>query len=190
MRFDWTKSGYYQLSDKTKQVLRALKEPVNVVVFLPPSAEREYIGEGASRTSRNLLKEFQFFGKDKLRVEYVDPQRDLRPRRATRRAVQPVDTCRTSIIFACGSRHKYVSIDEHGGSSTSEDSGMGRRVKAFKGEGVFLSAIQTVTEEKPPKVYFLAGHGERDPNNPDQRDGYSTLASTSSATTSRSSVGT
>ena len=39
-RFDWTKSGYYKLSDKTKQVLTSLKEPVRVIVFLQPSAER------------------------------------------------------------------------------------------------------------------------------------------------------
>jgi hypothetical protein len=50
------------------------------------------------------------------------------------------------------------------------------RVKAFKGEGLFLSAIQTVTEEESPKVYFLTGHGERDPEDFDQREGYSELA--------------
>ncbi len=51
------------------------------------------------------------------------------------------------------------------------------RVRSFRGEGAFLAAIQTVTEEEPPKVYFLAGHGERDPENFDPQRGYSTLAS-------------
>jgi ABC-type uncharacterized transport system involved in gliding motility auxiliary subunit len=50
------------------------------------------------------------------------------------------------------------------------------RVKTFKGEGVFLAAIQTVTEETPPKVYFFTGHGEHDPESFDEKNGYSTLA--------------
>jgi len=33
-----------------------------------------------------------------------------------------------------------------------------------------------VTEEESPKVYFLTGHGERDPEDFDQREGYSELA--------------
>src|SRR5438309_1837041 len=60
-RFDWTKSGYYKLSDKTKQVLGALKEPVKVVVFLQPASARdpEYVDK-VFEDARNLLKEFQF----------------------------------------------------------------------------------------------------------------------------------
>jgi ABC-type uncharacterized transport system involved in gliding motility auxiliary subunit len=50
------------------------------------------------------------------------------------------------------------------------------RVKAFKGEGLFLAAIQTVTEEASPKVYFLTGHGERDAEDFDQANGYSEIA--------------
>ena len=76
LRFDWTKSGYYKLSEKTKQMVGSLKEPVDVVVFLPESGRQEYV-QKVLEDVRNLLKEFQFYGKDKLRVEYVDPQRDL-----------------------------------------------------------------------------------------------------------------
>ena len=172
LRFDWTRAHYYQLADKTKQVLRALKEPVDVVVFIPTSTEDGYV-EKTLEDARNLLKEMQFIGGDKLRVEYVDSDRNLA------RAKQLVEKFKLdapdAIIFVCGERHKYVRLYDLVDIDASEF-GMGQgRVKAFKGEGVFLSAIQTVTEEKPPKVYFLTGHGEHDPNNPDQRDGYSTL---------------
>src|SRR5439155_7856026 len=59
-----------------------------------------------------------------------------------------------------------------------DPTGMGGegRVKAFKGEGLFLSAIQTVTEEKSPDIYFLTGHGEHDPEDFDQHTGYSEIA--------------
>ena len=173
VRFDWTKSGYYKLSDKTKQVLESLKGPVRVVVFLQPGGEREYL-EKVYQDVRNLLNEFQFFGKTKLEVEYVDPQRD----RA--RAEQLVNEFKVDlpnvVIFASGPRHKYVSIEDMVDFDTQGIGDEGYRVKAFKGEGAFLSAIQTVTEETPPTVYFLTGHGERDPDDFNQRDGYSTLA--------------
>jgi ABC-type uncharacterized transport system involved in gliding motility auxiliary subunit len=172
-RFDWTKSGYYKLSEKTKQVLRSLKEPVRIIVFLQPSAEREYL-EKVYQDVRNLLKEFQFFGQTRLEIEYVDPQRD-RARAAQLVSEYKVDLPNV-VIFACGPRHKYVSIDDMVEFDVQGLGGETYRVKAFKGEGTFLSAIQSVTEETPPKVYFLTGHGERDPENFDQRDGYSTLA--------------
>lgn len=172
LRFDWTKSGYYQLAEKTKQMVAGLKEPVDVVVFLPPTGTRDYI-EKILEDVRNLLKEFQFYGKDKLRVEYVDPQRDLA--RAQQLVAQYNLDSPDVVIFASGGHHKYVRLDEMV-DLEREPMGMGEgRVKAFKGEGLFLSAIETVTEEESPRVCFLTGHGEHDPEEFDQRTGYSEI---------------
>ena len=173
VRFDWTKAGYYKLAEKTKQVVASLKDPVDVIVFLPPDDHRDYI-EKILDDVRNLLKEFQFYGKEKLHVEYVDPQRDLA------RAQQLVKDYNLDspdvIIFASRGHHKYVRLDEMVDLDAGNPEMGENRVKAFKGEGLFLSAIQTVTEEESPKVYFLTGHGERDPQDFDQREGYSELA--------------
>ena len=172
LRFDWTKSSYYRISEKTKQVLASLKDPVKVIVFLQPNAEQEW-KDKVYRDTRDQLNEFQYFGKDKLLVEYVDPQRDLA------RAEQLVEQYKVNapdvVIFASGTRHKYVSLNDMVDLDMQEF-GQTERVKDYKGEGVFLSAIQTVTEETPPKVVFLTGHGEHDPDNFSERDGYSTLA--------------
>jgi ABC-type uncharacterized transport system involved in gliding motility auxiliary subunit len=174
LRFDWTKSGYYKLSEKTKQLVGSLKEPLDVVVFLPESGGHEYV-QKVLEDVRNLLTEFQFYGKDKLRVEYVDPQRDLA--RAQQLVAQYNLDSPDVVIFASGTHHKYVTLDD----MVELDRGQGEmgeepRVKAFKGEGEFLSAIQTVTEEASPKVYFLTGHGERDPEDFDQANGFSEIA--------------
>lgn len=173
LRFDWTKSGYYKLSEKTKQMVGSLKEPLDVVVFLPESGRQEYV-QKVLEDVRNLLKEFQFYGKDKLRVEYVDPQRDMA------RAQQLVTLYNLDspdvVIFASGNHHKYVTLDEMVDLDRGQDMGDEPRVKDFKGEGMFLAAIQTVTEETSPKVYFLTGHGERDPEDFDQANGYSEIA--------------
>ncbi|HTS17224.1 MAG TPA: Gldg family protein [Verrucomicrobiae bacterium] len=172
-RFDWTQSGYYKLSEKTRQVIGSLKVPIDVVVFLPESGRQEYV-QKVLEDVRNLLKEFQYYGKDKLRVEYVDPQRDLA------RAQQLVTKYNLDspdvVIFANGDRHKYIRLDEMVDLDRESEMSDEVHIKAFKAEGLFLSAIQTVTEEAPPKVYFLTGHGERDPDNFDQSNGYSEIA--------------
>ena len=173
VRFDWTKAGYYQLAGKTKQVLASLKDPVDLIVFLPPNDHRDYV-EKILDDVRNLLKEFQFYGKEKLHVEYVDPQRDLA--RAQQLVKQYTLDSPDVIIFASRGHHKYVRLDEMVDLDTQSQEMGESHVKAFKGEGLFLSAIQTVTEEESPKIYFLTGHGERDPEDFDQREGYSELA--------------
>jgi ABC-type uncharacterized transport system involved in gliding motility auxiliary subunit len=174
-RFDWTRSRYYQLAEKTKQVLAALPEPLDVVVFIPAASEVEYI-QKVLQDVRDLLREFQTHGRDKLRVEYVDPQRDLARARALveKYKLDSPDV----VIFAAGDRHKYVRLDEmvELESTGFGPMGGGQRVRAFKGEGQFLAAIQNVTAGTPPKVYFLTGHGERDPQDFDRQRGYSTLA--------------
>ena len=171
-RWDWTRGGYYELSSKTKQVLTMLKEPLEIIVFIPPAAPQEYF-EKTLQDIRNLLREFEYSGKQNVRVEYIDPQRDLA--RARELVAKYQLDSPDLILFASGGRHKVVKLDE-----TVDIEQMGYteppRVRAFKGEGVFLSAIQTVTEEKPAAVYFLTGHGERDPNSPNDPEGLAILA--------------
>lgn len=179
-RFDWTKSGYYKLSEKTKQVIGALKEPLKVIVYLQPSAETD-LDEKIFQDVRQLLNEFQVLGKDKLAIEYVDPYRDLA------RAKQIVEQYKIDaqrepavVIFVAGNRNKYVTREEmadidYGNAHPMMGGGGAPKLRAFKAEGAFLSAIQTVTEGEPPAIYFLTGHGERDPESFDQRSGYSTL---------------
>src|SRR5438552_10528125 len=98
-RFDWTQSRYYQLADKTKQVLTSLKEPVQVIVYLPPRAASDS-GEKTLDDARHLLAEFQLLGKDKLRVEYVDPDRQRA--RAEQLAEQYKFDEPNVVTFVCG----------------------------------------------------------------------------------------
>lgn len=172
VRLDWTKGGYYQLSEKTKQVLANLKEPVQIIVYLPPRVSSD-AADKVLDDVRNLLEEFQLAGKDKLRIEYVDPDRQQARARALAEQYQFDDP--NVVIFVSGPRHKFVALRDIVEVDVDRTS-MESRVKAFKGEGVFLSALQTVAEEQPATVCFLTGHGEHDPESFDPRAGYSTLA--------------
>ena len=178
-RFDWTKSGYYKLADKTKLTLQSLKAPLKVIVYLSPNTDSD-IDEKIFQDVRQLLGEFQVHGKDKLAIEYVDPYRDLARARQIVEEYK-IDAQRETavVIFATGSRNKYVTRDEMADidyGNPMMGGGGPPQLRAFKAEGAFLSAIQTVTEGETPAVYFLTGHGEHDPESFDQRAGYSTLA--------------
>jgi len=174
-RFDWTKSGYYKVSGKTQQALGALKEPVKVIVYFRPNPDSD-LDEKIFQDIRHLLTEFKFYGREKLQIEYVDPDRDMA------RAKQVAEEYKFNglepalVIFVSGAKSKYVGKDEMVEMEGGMEYGSQPRIKAFKAEGAFLSAIQTVTEGETPIVYFLTGHGERDPENFDKRAGYSTLA--------------
>jgi hypothetical protein len=154
-----------------------LKAPVRVVVFLPQTQqENEYV-EKVIEDVRYMIQEFQHVAGNQMPVEYVDPQRDYA--RAQELVTQYKLDRPNLIIFECGDRHKYVRLDdvvvlEETRGFTGQQ---GARIKAFRGEGVFLSAIQAVTEEKPAKVYFLAGNGERDLSEREKREGYASLFS-------------
>src|SRR5258706_10947025 len=67
-RFDWTKSGLYTLSDKTVKVLKELKTPVSVVVFMTE-------GSPLHAETQELLRRYK--AKSSLiSVESLDPVRN------------------------------------------------------------------------------------------------------------------
>lgn len=173
-RFDWTRSSYYALAEKTKQVLAALQQPLAIIVFIPPTGGEDYVAKSLEDV-RHLLEEFQLAAPSKVRVEYVDPDRDLARAKELVATYDINPAAPDVVIFASGDNHKAVKFSE---TVEFEQTGYGAppRVRAFKGEGVFLSAIQTVTEQTPPKVYFLTGHGERDPDEFNTEDGYNVFA--------------
>ncbi len=166
-RFDWTSSGLYSLSEKTRNVLKELKSPVKVTVFMTP-------GTPLYPEVDELLKRYKA-ACPMLEVETLDPTRNpvrakafveetackqprrRLPRRATGRRSSP----RT------GSPSMDFSRARMGGEPT---------VKNFKGEQEFTSAILAVTQQKTPKVVFTTGHGERRSTRHAARDGFSEVA--------------
>ena len=176
-RFDWTHSSYYKLADKTRQMLGALKEPVRIIVYLPSKGESD-LAEKILQDVRKLLDEFKFYGQQKLQIEYVDPDLQIVRARQIAEEYKFDQNEPAMVIFASGGRHKYVGKEEMVEmESMGGPMGYGGapRIKAFKAEGAFLAALQTVTEGEPPAIYFLTGHGEADPGNFEQH-GYAMLA--------------
>ena len=165
-RFDWTSSGLYSLSEKTRNVLKDLKTPVQVTVFMTP-------GTPLYPEVDELLKRYKAAA-PMLTVETLDPTRNLA------RAKQLVDEFgvkSSTIVFRSGDKKKYVTADQLAELDYSRARMGGEpTLKGFKGEQQFTSAILAVTQQKSPKVVFTTGHGERAFDASGARDGYSDVA--------------
>ena len=154
-RADWTSSKLYSLSEKSVNTLKDLKDPVKVIVFMTPQTPM-------FTETRELLTRYQA-ASAQVSVEYIDPERE--PLRTRQLAQEFGVSAANTVVFAAGDRKKYVTADQ---LAEYDYSGyqMGRapKMRAFKGEEQFTSAIMGVVNPKSPKVCFTTGHGEHDPD--------------------------
>ena len=150
-RGDWTRTQIYSLSETTRKILAGLKKPVRITVFMTPQKARLY------PEVRELLTRYQA-ASPKLEIEYLDPERN---RARAEAVVKELGIRADTVVFRSGDRKKYVEEDK---LADFDFAGMGMggapAIKAFKGEEAFTSAILSVTEDRPSRVYFSKGHGE------------------------------
>ncbi|OFV80947.1 MAG: hypothetical protein A2Y78_00320 [Acidobacteria bacterium RBG_13_68_16] len=165
VRGDWTSSKIYSLSDKTKNVLKGIKDDVRVVVLMTPSTP-------LFAETKELLSRYEAVS-PRLKVEFIDPERD--PLRTKQLAQEFGVSAANTVVFATGDRKKYVTSDQLADYDYSGmQMGQPPKLKGFKGEEQFTSAILGVVSPKVPKIYFVTGHGERDPDSTGE-DGMSQL---------------
>jgi ABC-type uncharacterized transport system involved in gliding motility auxiliary subunit len=165
LRGDWTSSKIYSLSDKTTNVLKGIKDDVRVVVLMTPSTP-------LFTETKELLSRYEAVS-PKLKVEFIDPDRD--PLRTKQLAQEFGVSAANTVVFAAADRKKYVTSDQLADYDYSGmQMGQPPKLKGFKGEEQFTSAILGVVSPKVPKIYFVTGHGERDPDSAAE-DGMSQL---------------
>lgn len=165
LRADWNRDARFTLSPKTTQLLGALSNRVEAVLFFRPN--HALFGEVEA-----LLREYQQAGR-LLHVEHVDPDRELtRAAEVTRK--YGLDRANL-VVFSSGERTAVVSDADLVEWTAGEAGGMARRA-GFQGERAFSSAILRVVQPRRPVVYFLQGHGERDPADRDKYAGFSSAA--------------
>ena len=148
-KFDLTKESQHTLSEKTIQVLKALKEPVTVSAVI---AEQELASPEVKEQITALLDSYKAYT-DKLKVVYVSPDDQIKVKELQVTAVN-------TIVFAGASGRQLVNVNS---LTESDDGGMSfggaQTLKAFKGEEAFTNAIASLSEEKLT-ICFTEGHGE------------------------------
>ena len=131
-RFDWTTTGRYSLSEKTLNVLKDLKSPVQVTVFMTA-------GTPLYPEVDELLKRYKAKSA-MLTVETLDPTRN--PVRA-KSFVEETGVRNLAVVFRAGDKKKIVTEDRIVEYDYSRARLGGEpSVKNFRGEQEFTSAVK------------------------------------------------
>ncbi len=131
---DLTENKRNSLAPQTLKVLRELAVPVKATAFVRPDA-------GGKRTAEDLLKQYAARSDGKFTYEIVDPDRD--PLRAKRYGVE---TYGTVVLEAAP---KEGQVKEEKVTDAEEEK--------------LTNALIRVLRPGKRVVYFLKGHGEKDP---------------------------
>ncbi len=167
LRTDVSRTGLYDLSDLTRYLLGGLTHTVDVIIFFQR-------GDETYHDIDNLLREYQYHT-PLLRVEYVDPDRNLA---RTEELARQYDVTEPNVVIVHSEGRTRIvpasDIVQYDYSGVRN--GMTPVRAQFMGEQALSSAIHAVTQMQAPKVYFLSGHGERRIDNFDPYVGYSSIA--------------
>lgn len=157
-RADFSRSQKFAISGQMKRLLRELKQPLEITVFFsrttvsPVSALYGDVG--------SFLDELVFSGRPNVRVDFVDPVRDLSRAREVQAKYQ-FRADENILILDYAGRTAFLPVAEMADFDLSPMAGGGQpRVLAFKGEQAFAGALVGLVSPELRKVYFLQGHGE------------------------------
>ncbi len=150
-RLDWTRNHIYTLSQKSLNVVKNLKQPIDVVVFMKP-------GDELFQPVRELLDRYAA-ASPLIHVQTVDPDKNLAEAQALVNKYKITQL--NVVVFDRGTDRRVVNRAQ---LASYDYSGMrfgqAPRMTAFKGEEEFTGAILGLEENHKPKVLFTTGHGE------------------------------
>lgn len=151
-RWDVTAARSFSISPQTRKVLKDVKKPLNVVVFLSP------MDDLYSRV-KDLLAGYQQ-ANSLVKVETIDPDRQ---RERTEILAKKYNVSRANlVVFEMDGRIKVVEKDQMVEYDFSTmQMGAAPQVKGLKAEEAFTNAILDVMNPSKPTVFFTSGHGER-----------------------------
>ena len=126
---------------------------MRITVFFPPTTP-------ITTDVQNLLTEYQYAGKGKVDIEYIDPERNLSRAKELFDKYKVV-TDEPLLIVDYEGRNKTVKASE---MADIDQSGMalgeGPRVAAFKGEQAITGAMIDLVEGKKKILGYILGHKE------------------------------
>jgi len=158
LRADFSRSQKFALSGQMKRLLRELKQPLEITVFFSRTTVSPV--SALYGDVSNFLDELVFSGRSQVRVEFVDPVRDL----SRAREIQAKYKFRADenvLVLDYGGRTAFLPVAEMADFDLAAVAGGGQpRVLAFKGEQAFAGALVSLVTPASRKVCFLQGHGE------------------------------
>ena len=164
-RFDLTSHRRFSLSPETVSYVKSLTRRVHIVATVSDETEvplevRGLIDEYVHATETNLEGE--------ITKEYVNIYKN-------RRRAEELGLDQPGILYlTCGEHHRVVPVSDLYHTTNRQ----GEIVRdAFQGEQVLTAAILDVSSPQRQHIYFLVGHGELQPDDPNPARGLSLLRS-------------
>lgn len=157
-RWDFSRSDEFRLASQTQQILRSLSGEVLITVYNSPT--QPSLENLISRDLDGFLRELVFSGKPKIKLDYIDPARQIS--RAQEAAARfNFDPAQPSLIITYDGRHRVLPISSLADFDfTSSATGEMPRVTAFRGEQMISSALMALLHPEERVIYVLQGHGE------------------------------
>jgi len=152
-RFDLTAEGQYTLAPQTTKILGNLDQDVDIKAFFPG---------GEYGPLKELLTEYRTLS-SRIHFEFIDP--DRQPDVALQYEVKNYGAFQNPLT---GTQLKFGTVVISAGDRKEK---IEKRSEEVLEQDLTNAIIKTLRTETP-KIYFIRGHGEKDPENSEQR-GYS-----------------
>lgn len=149
-RWDLTESGSHSLSTVTLNYLRKLSKDIEVTLVFPRNSELH-------EPVRALLEEYQRYGKKRVKVEEIDPVRDV-DRAEQLKVESGLTLTQNGILVRTNKRQKYILEEELQVRDASKE---GAPVVGFRGEDAVTSSLIGLLEGEQKRLYMVVGKGSR-----------------------------
>lgn len=166
-RRDLTKSKVYSVSEKTRKIIGGLEDDIHIYVFFPNTSQLfSYI-----KFTVDELKRFN----SHIKIEFIDVDKDLLKVQEYKNRFKL--SSEEYIVVSKGDRFRVLTVNDIAEYKQSGNSFMETepQIKGFKGEEAIVASILSVDDDSRIKVYFTAGHGEKDIDDYESETGYANV---------------
>ncbi len=171
-RYDCTVNKEYSLSDKSKEIIQQLKEPLTIYTFFVQPQDQAIFD--IQRMMNDLLEEYKIYSNGKIFIEKIEVATNPEMVEILQKKFKTETIAPNDMILRSGDNQKNVNLIA---TYETEYGPYGRPsgIKVFRGEETLTSAILTMVQTQKTILYFSTGHGEGETNN-QSPDGFATFA--------------
>ena len=166
LRWDLTENKAYSISDQTKEMVKNLEKEVEIYCLRDEDSlkllDNEY--EMISIDGRKIWEVVNQYDKyPKISLEYFNVEKNP----GLIEKINPeglMDLSYAIFVVASGDKKEKLTLTDVANFVRESNNSYRQIAIQYKTENAITSAINTVTAEKTPKIYFTQGYGEYAPD--------------------------
>lgn len=151
LRLDITENKKFSISQTSDDILKSLSKDVEIIIL---TEEKNF----NQPMIPEVLKQYNIKSNGKIKVRYVDVEKDPTFVERELDSEQVKGITRDSIVVKSGKKNKVIT--ENDLVEYDYSNGYSPQVSGLKIEQAFTSAVKSVTSDFTPVLYYSKGHGE------------------------------